>query len=205
MLLTALRSEDNCLVRLQHLKQTEEETLLTLAKDIEKLTVKQLNLRYQKDNLEYAKAHREVRDWEKKLVEEKNKHASLQEIVNEKQERKEQLSFQLLLKEWSENEQTIRSLSQQIATLEQNSGLEQVNQRMDEIKTEARKQWEDSYLSITEAVKQYLGYQKFLKKKGNDLLQQDKQKTREIVQFGSEIDLLYTQIHSFEIDGRKTH
>ncbi|MEH7254560.1 hypothetical protein V7111_20825, partial [Neobacillus niacini] len=183
---------------LQHLKQTEEETLLTLAKDIEKLTVKQSDLRYQKDNLEYAKAHREVLDWEKKLVEEKKQHTTLQEIVKEKQERKEQLSFQLLLKEWSENEQTIRSLSQQIATLEQNSGLEQVNQRMDEIKLEAKKQWDQSYLSIQEAVKQYLGYQKFLKKKGNDLLQQDKQKTREIVQLGSEVDSLYTQIHSFE-------
>ena len=72
-------------------------------------------------------------------MEEKNKHTSLQEIVKEKQERKEQLVFQLLLKEWSENEQSIRSLSQQIAKLEQNSGLEQVNQRMDEIKKEAAK------------------------------------------------------------------
>ena len=78
-------------------------------------------------------------------MEEKKKHTSLQAIVKEKQERKEQLVFQLLLKEWSENEQSIRSLSQQIAKLEQNSGLEQVNQRMDEIKKEAAKQWEQSY------------------------------------------------------------
>ena len=59
-----------------------------------------------------------------------------------KQERKDELAFQLLLKEWNENEQSIRSLSQQIATLEQNSGLEQVNQRMEEIKKEARDQWD---------------------------------------------------------------
>ena len=183
---------------LEHLKQSEEETLLTLEKDIEKLTIKQADLRYQKDNLEYAKAHREVMDWDKKLVEERKKHTSLQEIVKEKQERKEQLAFQLLLKEWSENEQTIRSLSQQIAKLEQNSGLEQVNQRMDEIKKEARQQWEHSYQSIQEAVKQYLGYQKFLKKKGTELSQQDKQKTKEIAKLSTEIDFLYTQMHTFE-------
>ncbi|MDR7076008.1 hypothetical protein J2Y03_001011 [Neobacillus niacini] len=183
---------------LEHLKKSEEESLLTLEKDIEKLTIRQAELRFQKDNLEYAKAHREVRDWEKKLVEERKKHFSLQEIVKEKQERKEQLAFQALLKEWNENEQTIRSLSQQIATLEQNSGLEQVNQRMDEIKKEARKQWEDSYLSLQEAVKQYLGYQKFLKKKGNDLSQQDKHKTKEIAQLSTEIDFLFTQIQTFE-------
>ncbi|MGG1674164.1 hypothetical protein ACIFOT_00270 [Neobacillus sp. NRS-1170] len=183
---------------LEHLKQSEEETLLTLEKDMEKLTVRQADLRYQNDNLEFAKAHREVMNWDKKLVEEREKHTSIQAIVKEKQERKEQLVFQLLLKEWSENEQTIRSLSQQIATLEQNSGLEQVNQRMDEIKQEAKKQWEQSYLSIQEAVKQYLGFQKFLKKKGTELAQQDKQKTKEIAQLSTEIDFLYTQMHTFE-------
>ncbi|MFC4798357.1 hypothetical protein ACFPA1_03130 [Neobacillus sp. GCM10023253] len=183
---------------LEHLKQSEEEMLLVLKEDIEKLTIRQADLRYQKDNLEFAKAHREVLDWEKKLGEEKNKHTSLQAIVQEKQERKEQLAFQVLLKEWSENEQSIRALSQQIATLEQNSGLEQVNQRMDEIKKEAGKQWDQSYLSIKEAVKQYLGYQKFLKKKGNDLSQQEKLKTGEIARLSTEIDLLYTQMHTFE-------
>lgn len=183
---------------LEHLKQSEEEMLLTLEKDIEKLTIRQADLRYQKDNLEYAKGHREVLDWEKKLVEERNKLTSLQAIVKDKQERKEQLAFLLLLKEWNENEQTIRSFSQQIATLEQNSGLEQVNQRMDEIKKEAATQWEHAYLSIQEAVKQYLGYQKFLKKKGNELSGQDKQKTKEIAQISTEIDFLYTQMHAFE-------
>src|SRR4051794_7765939 len=183
---------------LEHLKQSEEETRLTLEKEIEKLTLRQADLRYQKDNLEYAKAHRELLDWEKKLIEERNKHTSLQELVKDKQERKEQLAFLLVLKEWSENEQTIRSLAQQIAKLEQNSGLEQVNQRMDEIKQEVRMLWEHSYLSIQEAVKQYLGYQKFLKKKGTDLAQQDKQKTKEIAQLSTEIDFLYTQMHTFE-------
>ena len=131
-------------------------------------------------------------------MEERKKHTSLQEIVIEKQERKDQLGFQLLLKEWSENEQTIRALSQQIAKLEQNSGLEQVNQRMDEIKQEAREQWEQSYLSIKEAVRQYLGYQKFLKKKGTELSMQDKQKTKAIAKLSTEIDFLYTQMHTFE-------
>ncbi|WHY89817.1 hypothetical protein QNK12_19245 [Neobacillus cucumis] len=183
---------------LEHLKQSEVEALITLEKDIEGLTITQADLRFQKDNLDYAKAHREVLDWEKKLVEERNKHTSFQAIVQEKQERKELLAFHALLKEWSENEQSIRTLAQQIATLEQNSGLEQVNQRMDEIKKETKMQWEHSYLSIQEAVKQYLGYQKFLKKKGNELTQQDKQKTKEIAKLSSEIDFLYTQIHTFE-------
>ncbi|MEH7073342.1 hypothetical protein [Neobacillus drentensis] len=183
---------------LEHLKQSEEETLQELEKNLEKLAVRQADLRFQKDNLEFAKAHREVMNWDKKLVEEKEKHTSLQAIVNEKQERKAQLDFQLLLKEWSENEQTIRSLSQQIATLEQNSGLEQVNQRMEEIKQEARKQWEQSYLLIQDGVKQYVGYQKFLHKKASGLLQQDKQKTKEMAQLSTEIDFLYTQMHTFE-------
>ncbi|WP_026576665.1 hypothetical protein [Bacillus sp. UNC438CL73TsuS30] len=183
---------------LEHLKQAEVETLLTLEKGIERLTMTQADLRFQKDNLDYAKAHREVLNWAKKLGEERNKHTSFQAIVQEKQERKELLVFHALLKEWSENEQSIRTLAQQIATLEQNSGLEQVNQRMDEIKKETKMQWEHSYRSLQEAVKQYLGYQKFLKKKGNELTQQDKQKTKEIAQLNSEIDFLYTQIHTFE-------
>ncbi|MBO1511358.1 hypothetical protein [Metabacillus bambusae] len=183
---------------LEHLKQSEAESLLSLEKDIDKLTLKQADLRYQKDNLEYAKAHREVLNWKKKLIEEKKKHTSLEEVVQEKLERKDELAFLLLLKEWSENEQTIRSLSQQIEKLEQNSGLEQVNQRMDEIKLEAVTQWEHAFQSIQEAVKQYSGYQKFIKKKGTELSRQDKQKTKDIAQLSTEIDFLYTQMHGFE-------
>ena len=183
---------------LKHLKESEEETRLTLEKDIEKLTIRQEELRYQKDNLEYAKSHREVMDWDKKLVEEKKKHTALEAVVQEKHERKEHFAFLLLLKEWHENEQTIRTLSQQIEKVEQNSGLEQVNQRMDEIKKEAAQQWEQSSQLLQEAVKQYFGYQKFLKKKGNELSGQDKQKTKEIAQASTEIDFLYTQMHTFE-------
>ncbi|MEH7308754.1 hypothetical protein [Neobacillus drentensis] len=198
IVLASIQTGRQLLGALEHLKQSEEETQLSLEKDLEKLIIRQANLRFQKDNLEFAKAHREVMDWDKKLVVEREKHTSKHAIVKEKQERKAQLDFQLLLKEWSENEQSIRSLSQQIATLEQNSGLEQVNQRMDEIKQEARKQWEQSFLSIQEGVKQYLGYQKFLHKKTGELSQQDKQKTKDIAQLSTEIDFLYTQMHTFE-------
>lgn len=183
---------------LQHVKQTEEETLVTLEKEIEKLTEKQADLRFQKDNLEYAKAHQEVLEWEKKVVEEKEKHAELEALVQEKQERKEELAFHVLLKEWHENEQVIGSLSQQIAKLEQNSGLEQVNQRMDEIKQEAATKWEEAHQSLQEAITQYVGYQKFLKQKEKELSRQEKQKTKDIAKLTSEIDLLYTQIHAFE-------
>ncbi|EKN70659.1 hypothetical protein BABA_04429 [Neobacillus bataviensis LMG 21833] len=196
--LASIQAGRQLLGALEHLKQSEEETLLTIEKDMEKLTIRQADLRYQKDNLEFANAHREVMNWDKKLVAEREKHTSLQAIVKEKQERKEQLAFQLLVKEWSENEQSIRSLSQQIATLEQNSGLEQVNQRMDEIKLEARKQWEHALLSIKEGIKQYLGYQKFLNKKAIELSQQDKKMTKDIAKLSSEIDFLYTQMHTFE-------
>ena len=82
---------------LEHLKQSEEETLLTLEKEIEKLTQRQADLRYQKDNLEYAKAHREVLDWEKKLVEEKKKHTSLQEIVAGKTGTKRQAGLSAII------------------------------------------------------------------------------------------------------------
>ena len=92
---------------LEHLKQSEEETLETLQKEIEKLQQRQAELRFQKDNLEYAKAHRDVLDWEKKLAEEKKKHTTLEESVQEKQAQKDKLAFQLLLKEWYENEQSI--------------------------------------------------------------------------------------------------
>ncbi|MFL6558954.1 MAG: hypothetical protein ACJ8MO_22900, partial [Bacillus sp. (in: firmicutes)] len=69
---------------------------------------------------------------------------------------------------------------------------------MDEIKKEAAKQWEHSYHSLQEAVKQYFGYRKFLHKKGMELSLQDKQKTKAIAQLSMEIDVLYTQIHAFE-------
>lgn len=188
---------------LEHLKQTEEENLVSLEKEIEKLTEKQIDLRYQKDNLEYARAHREVLEWEKKLAEENKKHSGLQEVVIEKQNRKDELAFQMLLKEWLEGEQSIRALSQQIAKLEQNSGLEQVNQRMDEIKKEAAGQWAEASVAIQDAVKQYLGYQKFLKKSATELSKQDKKKTKEIAGLESEIDFLFTQMHEFESQEEK--
>ncbi|MDQ0268590.1 hypothetical protein [Cytobacillus purgationiresistens] len=183
---------------LEHVITAEKESLLNLEKDNEKLIARHLELRFQKDNLEYAKSHREVKQWELKLEEENKKHVSLQSFVNEKNERKEQLAFSLLLKEWNEIEQTVLSLSQQVEKLEQNSGLEQVNQRMDEIKIEAATQWNDASQSIQGAVKLYLGYQKYLTKKTKDLLSRDKQKTKEIVQLSSDLESLYRQIQAFE-------
>ena len=49
--------------------------------------------------------------------------------------------------------------------------------------------------SIQETVKQYLGYQKFLKEKGLELSQADKQKTKDIAKLTTEIDFLYTQMN----------
>ena len=183
---------------LEHLKSVEEETLLSLEKEMEKLLEKEADLRYQKDNLEYAKAHREVLDWEKKLAEEQEKHKALQEVVKEKQERKDELSFQLLLKEWSEVEQTIRSLSQAIAKLEENSGLEEVNHRMDEVKAIVEKQWSESFSAMEKEVQQYFGYQKYLKKRTRELAKEEKQKTEEIVRILTEIKGLDTEIQNYE-------
>ena len=94
----------------------------------------------------------------------------------------------------------LRSLSQQIATLEQNSGLEETNQRMEEIKKEAKALWEKAYHSIQETVKQYLGYQKFLKKKGTELSQaRINKKRKNIAKLSSEIDFLYTQMNTLSL------
>ena len=82
---------------LEHLKQSEEETLETLQKEIEKLQERQAELRFQKDNLEYAKAHRDVLDWEKKLAEEKKKHTTLEESVAGKTGTKRQAGFSIII------------------------------------------------------------------------------------------------------------
>ena len=57
--------------------------------------------------------------------------------------------------------------------------------------------------SIQEVVQQYFGYQKFLKRKATELSKQDKQKTGEIARISTEIDFLYTEIHT--LSRRKQH
>ncbi|AXI08453.1 hypothetical protein CUC15_05760 [Oceanobacillus zhaokaii] len=198
IVLDSMKEGRQLLGALEHLKGQEEEMLLSMEKEMEQLLGNLEDLRYQKDNLDFALAHREVLDWEKKLAEEKEKHLFLQEAAREKQESKDQLSFQLLLKEWSEVDQTIRLLSETIAKLEENSGLEEVNQRMAEIKEEAAKQWAEDFEAIQQAVQQYFGYQKHLKKKAAELAKQDKQKTGEIARISTEMDNLYTEIHKYE-------
>lgn len=183
---------------LEHVLQAEKHQLVELEAEKEKLLKRQAELRFEKDNLEYASAHREMMDWEKKLTEEKEKHVSLQAIVLEKQERKELLAFQVLWKEWHEIEQTIRSLSEQIHKLEQNSGLEHVNEQMDLIKQEAKRQWETANSTIQMAGEQHAGYQKLLKNKLKEQTQQEKKKTAEIAQLTSEINHLHEQIKLFQ-------
>ncbi|WP_026906769.1 hypothetical protein [Paucisalibacillus globulus] len=195
---TSTKDGRQLLGALEHLKSQEEDTRDSLEKEMEKLVEKQDDLRYQKDNLDYALAHRDVLDWEKKLAEERKKHDNLQEDVKEKQARKDQLAFELLLKEWKDVEQTIHSLSAAIQKLEENSGLGEINQKMAEIKEEAEKQWAISYEAIRESVKQYVGYQRFLKKRTLELAKQDKQKTGEIARIGTEIDRLYTEMNAYE-------
>lgn len=195
---TSTKEGQQLLGALEHVIDMEKDALLALEEELEKLDDRLKLLRFEKDNLEYAKAYREVSKWEKQLVQDKEKHHQLQEKVNEKNELREQAAFALLLKEWSEIEQTIVSLSEQIKKLEQNSGLEQVNQRMEEIKIEAKKQWEEVYQALKEENKQYQGYKLFIENRRRELTTQDKQKTKEIAQTSSEIDVLHSQIHAFE-------
>ncbi|MGM9926146.1 MAG: hypothetical protein ACI35R_18015 [Bacillus sp. (in: firmicutes)] len=183
---------------LNHVIELEKDALLALEKEIEALQERTTVLRFEKDNLEYAKAHRDIRKWEAQLALEKEKHQKLQEKVIEKNEKKDTLSLSVLLKEWSEMEHSIQSLSQQIEKLEQNSGLEQVNQRMHEIKEEATKRWQDAYTVIQSQNSQYQGYRQFIAHKVKELAEQDKQKTRELVHISTEIDALHERIVEFQ-------
>ncbi|MGM9929983.1 MAG: hypothetical protein ACI35P_18745 [Bacillus sp. (in: firmicutes)] len=197
------REGQQLLGALEHVITLEKEALLTLEKEVEQLQQRSIELRFEKDNLEYAKANREMRHWETQLTQEQEKHEQSQQKLNEKNEQKEQLALALLLKEWSELDQNIVSLSHQIEKLEQNSGLAQVNVRMQEIKAEAAEQWNTIYPALQEENKHYHGYKKFMEKSAKQLVAKDKHKTKEIAQLSTEIDALYTQIHEMEMKEEK--
>lgn len=183
---------------LEHVIESEKTELVELEKQVEKLNEDTLQLRFEKDNLDYAKAHSELRKWEKQLVVEKEKHEVLKEQVKEHNEKKAHLSFLLLLKEWNEIEQTVNALTQQMTELEKNSGLEEVNQRMEELKKEAIEIWQTSYESIKEENNQYQAYKSFMEKQIKEYTTLAKRKTTEIANITADIDVLYRDIHEFE-------
>ena len=183
---------------LEHVIKQDKEQLGLLESEIEQLTKQLSDLRFEKDNLEYAKAYQEVRHWEEQLEKNKVKHEQLKESVAEKQAIRDEFTFSLLLKEWSEFENTIENLTDQMSKLEQNSGLEQVNQRMDEVKAEVASEWENANLTITEANSKYHSYKKYLNKRLKELNEQDKQKTIEIAKLSTEITVLEDELQEFE-------
>jgi len=183
---------------LEHVIEMEKDALISLEKQLEKLNEQSEQLRFEKDNLEYAKAHQQLREWEKQLALEKQKHEELKALVKERNEKKDELSFAVLLKEWSEIDQTVASLTQQIETLEKNSGLEEVNLRMEEIKKEAQQIWEKSFLAIKKENDHFQSFKRFMDKRSKELMGSDKKKTTEIAQISTEIDGLYTKIHEYE-------
>ena len=183
---------------LDHLIEMEKESLLSLEKEVEKLKEQSTQLAFEKDNLEYAKAYRELAEWEAKLLKEKETHEALKEQVKQRNEQRDHLSFLLLLKEWSDIQQTVHAFTQQMEQLEKNSGLEEVNIRMEEIKAEAKQLWEKSLVSIKDENNQYHAYKQFMDKKSKDLSASDRKKTAEIAQIKAELDSLEVQIHEHE-------
>lgn len=184
---------------LDHVIELEKDALVALEKKLEELNEQSLQLRFEKDNLEYARAHQELQKWEKQLAEEKAKHEELKALVLERNEKKDTLSFAVQLKEWSDIEQTIASLSQQIEKLEKNSGLEEVNLRMEEIKKEANHIWDEAFSAIKDENNHFQSFKRYIDKRGKELTLSDKKKTGEIAQISAEIDALYTKIHEFEM------
>ena len=184
---------------LDHVIELEKDALVALEKKLEELNEQTEQLRFEKDNLEYARAHQELAKWQKQLTEEKAKHEELKKLVQERNEKKDELSFAVQLKEWSDIEQTIASLTQQIETLEKNSGLEEVNLRMEEIKKEAKQIWDQAYTAIKEENEHFLSFKRHNEKRAKELTQADKKKTAEIAQIKTEIDSLYTKTHEFEM------
>ncbi|WP_462405130.1 coiled-coil domain-containing protein [Gracilibacillus sp. Marseille-QA3620] len=184
---------------LEHLIKQDKEELTSLAKEMEKLTEELSLLRFEKDNLEYARAHEEAVTWEKKLAEEKEKLEQLQKLAVEKQAEKDEAAFSLLLKEWSEFENTIANLNQQMGSLERNSGLEQVNTRMEEIKHAVQSQWTEVSEKLKEENDRYHAFKLHLEKSIRSLTKDDKQKTIEITQIKTDIRTLTEELQRFEI------
>ncbi|WP_139891911.1 hypothetical protein [Bacillus sp. D386] len=187
---------------LEHVIKQEKEELISLETEIEQLTKQLSVLRFEKDNLEYAKAHQDVRKWEEQLQKNKEKHEQLKEVVAEKQAIRDEFTFSLLLKEWSEFENTILNLTDQMSKLEQNSGLEQVNQRMEEIKAEVTAEWEKANLDIAQSNNQYHAYKKYLTKRIKESSSHDKQKTIEIAKLSAEILSIQDELQSFEVKSK---
>ena len=184
---------------LEHLIKQDKETLSSLAAEMEKLTEELSVLRFEKDNLEYARAHEETVIWEGKLAEEKEKLEQLQKLAVEKQAEKDEVAFSLLLKEWSEFENTISSLSQQMENLERNSGLEQVNTRMEEIKAGVLSQWTDVSGKLKQENDRYHAYKRHLEKSIRTLTKDDKHKTIELTQVKTDIRTLTEELQRFEL------
>ena len=103
-----------------------------------------------------------------------------------------------MLKEWSEFENAISNLSQQMENLERNSGLEQVNTRMEEIKYWGIVSMVGCFCGVEGRNDRYHAYKRHLEKSIRTLTKDDKNKTIELTQVKTDIRTLMEELHRFE-------
>ncbi|WP_050614596.1 hypothetical protein [Bacillus testis] len=186
------------LAALEYAIQSDETSLKEVEKEVARLESVLAELRFQKDNLEYAKIHRQKEELEKSIETSKEKHQALLEKLAELRRQKEEQVLLISLKEWEEIENTVQNLLKQKESLEQSDQLVEVNERMDTLKSLSIEQWQATLSKIQEDIKQYEGFKKHLYRLETDYKQAYQHKVAELETTKLQINQLQNDMADFE-------
>ncbi|MFS0782493.1 hypothetical protein [Bacillus sp. 1P06AnD] len=156
------------------------------------------DLRFQKDNIEFAKLHSDKKELQLKIESYKEKHANILVKLEELREKEEEQKLLIAVKEWEELENKVKNLLRQKEALEQSDQLTEVNDRMDQLKAQAEGVWNESCGMMQEEIDRFDGYKKYLHSKGKEYNRTFQQKVSEVEQLKVSLLQLEQDIQEFE-------
>lgn len=183
---------------LSYIITTETDALKKLMHEVAKLEGIFNRKQFEKDNLEYATLHQNLVSLSKLLTQKQQEFETIQSTIETKEEQVQNLSLDIVYKEWDTIVKNIHTIQEQMDTIEKNASLQEINERLDSIRTEATSSWDTIYQLLQQELQAYENYLCYMEENERTFHMNKEKAIQSIAKYNNELMHLQKEIQTYE-------
>lgn len=160
---------------LSHLIERRNEDIEAFHQELYHIQAKIKELNFEKDNVEFIQIKKELIELERQIQELEKEKGKLNHSIEDLAANEEDYKVQLLLIEWNQADQQVKSIKERIEQLEYSQDMQDAKASIRKVEQETVAEWERSLGYLKNTVNQYEGLDQHFK---NQLDEADKDRNR---------------------------
>ncbi|MGP4073279.1 hypothetical protein ACTWQB_12070 [Piscibacillus sp. B03] len=140
---------------LSHLIERRSEDISEFQQEIEQVQTKINDLYFEKDNIEYIQQKKELIELERQLQELEEEKEALSQSIDDLEAKEKDFNIQLLLLDWNEVNQVVKSIKERIDQLESSQDMQDTKESIRKLEEDTAHEWEKSQVYLSDTVNRY--------------------------------------------------